>query len=87
MFLFDKIAKEIVDKHALFFGKYRHCIPSSVLSFSASEYLKAIGGVRSSKEAYISYTRIETVDTLYRDFVDPNGADEMSRAIAKVIKQ
>ena len=87
MSTFDKIAKEIVDKHAIFFGRYGDQIPSCVLSFSASEYLKAISKVRSSEDAYINFKRISTIDILYRDFVDPNGNDEMSRAIAKVIKQ
>lgn len=87
MLTFAKIAKEIADKHAMFYGEYRHQIPSFVLSFSASEYLKAISKVRSSEDAYRNFKRISMIDALYGDFVDPSGADEMSRTIAKVIKQ
>ena len=81
MFTFDEIAKEIVDKHAIFFGKYGNQIPSSVLSFSASEYLKTISNVRSSKDAYKNFKRISIIDLFYGDFVDPNGTDEMTKTL------
>lgn len=81
MFEFDKIAKEITDKHAIFFGKYGHQIPSSILSFSSNEYLKVIGKVRSSGDTHEDFKRIPTIDILYRDFVDSNGIGEMKKPL------
>lgn len=76
MLTFDKIAKEIVDKYARFFPKYGNQIPSSVLSFSASEYFKTISKIRSSGDTHKDFKRILTINLLYGDFVGPTGANE-----------
>lgn len=73
MLTFDKIAKEIVDRHAIFFGRYGNKIPSSTLSFSANDYFKTIHKIQFLGDSHKDFKRIPTIDVLYRDFVDHTG--------------
>lgn len=81
----EELVKELVHKHAVFYHRYGQNIPSSVLSFSAGEYLDVISNSRSSEDAYKNTNRITTAEVLYKDFIDPIGNDEMSRIFNKII--
>ena len=81
----DELVKELAQKHLECFPNHGHNIPTSVLSFSAGEFLKVISKARSSKDAYENFNKINAVEFLYKDFVDPLGEDEMSRFFAKIV--
>jgi len=83
----DEIITELQYNHTSYFHKHGHNIPSSVLSFSAGEFLDVIGKERSSKTAYENYDKINTAVILYKDFVDPEGKDEMSKSFTKLLSK
>jgi hypothetical protein len=78
----DELIKELQYNHTSYFHIYKHNIPTSVLSFSAGEFLGVISKARSSERAYEDFDKINTAVVLYHDFVDPDGADEMRRFLA-----
>jgi len=79
----DELIKELQHNHTAYFHIYRHNIPTSVLSFTAGDFLKVISEARSSKRAYEDFDKINTAEVLYRDFVDPYGEDETRRLFEK----
>lgn len=81
----DELLSELTEKHTKYFPIYRHNIPTSVLSFSASEHLNIVSKERSSSNAYENFDKIEKAVELYRDFVDPMGEDEMTRLFRKIL--
>lgn len=82
----DELIKELSEQHTAYFNTHGHNIPTSVLSFSASEYLDVIGKARSAPDAYENFEKISTTEVLWKDFVDPNGEDQMSRFMRGIKK-
>lgn len=82
----DQLIIELSEQHTAYFNSHGHNIPTSVLSFSASEYLDVISKARSARDAYENFEKINTANVLWKDFVDPKGEDQMSRFIRSIKK-
>lgn len=78
-----EMTNEMFEKQQQFHFKYGRQIPTSVLSFSAREYLISLTHARIEQMNLHQGTQIGIAEALWKSFVDPNGEDQMTRAFDK----
>lgn len=82
---FEEIRKELFEKHIYLSQRYGRQIPSKYLSFTASEYISAIGLARQEARTNQDLNNIAVADLFWKDFVDTrSGEYEMTKSLDRL---